>query len=105
MERNAPVIEFVRHTLLLGSICFDIYIISNPVWLHKRRQLYHTTLCTKALAISTSQFSTNEKIKENCPGLSYGIEQDLILRDVLTLEATLEHVARSRSVTEGVRHI
>lgn len=44
LRRNVPVIEFMWHTPLAGSVSFDINIVSNSVGLHESRELDHTTL-------------------------------------------------------------
>lgn len=76
---NIPVVVLVRHTLLLGRIRLDVDDISNAVRNQVGRQLNRTVFCVSLL------------VQPPLP------KPQSIRR---TLEATLEHVARTRAVTE-----
>lgn len=76
---NIPVVVLVRHTLLLGRIRLDVDDISNAVGNQVGRQLNRTVFCV--LLLVQPPLPKPQSIRR-------------------TLEATLEHVARTRAVTE-----
>ena len=76
------MVELVWHALLLCGISLDVDNVTYPVVHKESRQLNGAMLCT----------DVNTRSKFLCS-------------EQLTLESPLEHVARTRSVTIGVRHL
>jgi hypothetical protein len=79
------VIVFVGHTLLLSRISLDVDNVANTVGNQVSRELDH--------AMIYAVFPVNSDL---------GVQPEQSYR---TLELALEHVARTRAVTEGVRHL
>ena len=79
-----PVVELVRHTPLLSRVGLDVNNIADAVGDQVRRQVNRTMFCSPHTTQS--------------PCLCQ-------LHSDRTSEAPLEHVARARAVTEGVRHL
>ena len=81
---HIPVVELVRHTPLLGSVGLDVNDVADTVGDEVGRQMNGTLFCKRHISQS--------------PHLRQ-------LHNKRTSEAPLEHVARTRAVTEGVRHL
>jgi hypothetical protein len=76
------MVVFVGHTLLLSGIGLDVNDVSDMVVDQEGRQLDGAVVCAR------SEVRTPESINVG-----------------RTLEPPLEHVARTRAVTKGVRHL
>ena len=76
------MVELVGHALLLSSIGLNVNNVANAEVDEVRRHLDGAMLWRPSLS---RKHSTRSKVR--------------------TLEAPLEHVARTRAVTEGVRHL
>lgn len=75
------MVVFVRHALLLRSICLDIDDVTNPKVNEVRREFDETLLC-KSEVNKSWYVGTRSR----------------------TLEFALEEIASTRPVTERVRH-
>jgi hypothetical protein len=78
------VVVFVGHTLLLRGVGLNVDNVADAVRDEERREFDHAILCT---------------------GSSSAPAYVLQIGGTRTLELALEHVARTRAVTEGVRHL
>jgi hypothetical protein len=77
------VIELVGHPLLLCCISLDVNDITNTVGNQVCREFNWAMFCDKV------SFSRRQRVQRYCKR---------------TFEAPLEHMARARPITEGVRH-
>ena len=81
---DLPVVVLMRHALLLSGISLDVDDVTDPVSSEVGRQLDGAMLYVGDLSLEEIE-NTRSKFR--------------------TLEAPLEHVARTRPVTERVRHL
>jgi len=77
------MVELVGHALLLSGVGLDVNNVANAVLDEECGELNVTVLC-----VADRQLSIFPLFHQNP-----------------TLEVPLEHVARTRAVTEGVRHL
>ena len=81
-SRDEPMVVFVRHALLLGSVGLDVNNVTNPVVKEVCREFDVTLLCKSEVSERIERDSTKPR----------------------TLEFALEEIAGTRPVTERVRH-
>lgn len=80
------MIELVRHALLLCCVSLDVDDIADTVGNQECREFNRAMVYHKE---SFSKHFLYQKAQSEC---------------ICTFEASLEHMARTRPVTEGVRH-
>ena len=79
---DEPVVVFVGHALLLGSVCLDVHNVTDPIVDEVRREFDETLLYKSEVS---------QRSRDNLP-------------DRRTLEFALEEITGTRPVTERVRH-